>query len=214
MKEQLPSKTKERITEGVTMLEKAIRNVETKNSIENVIQSYSKIDKNIQWSKQSYLVECLGSLCGAAGTEIIINLLTRGASSGALRLIEDIKNPEVKAFLKETVLKYGAQYQWFLEPLQKDWERYEFSTRYLGVPPFPVISAKIVCKSGQLLELESPLTTYGKLVVAQVEHLKSIDDDMKKLGSPKTVQKILGKNQLEKLKRIVDELLEKDSDSS
>jgi hypothetical protein len=209
LKEGFDSKTRKRIEDGIMKIEEAIRNNETKNSLESVIESYSKMDRISLIGKQTYLAESLNKLCGLSGTELILNLLTRGSSIGSFNLIDQIENSEVKAFLKRLVFKYGAQYQWFLEPFQKDWERYNLSTTYVGFPTTPVINFKIVNKSGQLLELESPLSTYSKLVVVQVQHLKTIDEHMKKMGDPKGLQKIIKKD-LIKIKEIIEKLLEED----
>lgn len=207
LKEDFDSKTKKRIEDGLNKIEEAIVNDETRNSLESVIESYSKLDKTALVGKQTYLAQSIAKLCGLSGTELILNLLSRGSSNGSFNVIDRIENPEVKAFLNRIVIKYGAQYQWFLEPFQKDWQRYDFSIRYFGIPHLPIIECKIINKAGQLLELESPLPTYSKLVVAQIQHFKAMDKELKKLGSPEGVKKLIGKD-LIKIKEVVEDLLE------
>ena len=210
----VPSKRKKVVEEGLIQLEKAIEDQETMKALENVIQSFSKLDKTTRWAKESYLLESLTSLCGAKGTEVILNLLNRGSSKGSVQLIETAKSPAVKKFLNDIMLKYGAMYQWFLEPFQEDWQRYNFSVQYQGIPPLPLISTKIICKSGRLLEFESPLPSYVDLLVAQVGLLKGADEGLKKLGSAKGIKGIVEKGQLKKMKEIIDKLLEEDVDKS
>lgn len=209
MTRQLPSGVRKALEEGVTQIEKAIQNLETKNLIESLIQSYSKLDRVALFGKTSYLAESLRKLCGNRGAELILNLLNRGSSEGAFQLIGKVESSDVKQFLEVLVMKYGAQYQWLFDPFPNDWERYNFSTKYLGTPSIPVISIKIIDKTGRLLKLETPLTTYIDLVVAQIEHLKRIDEEMEDLGQPQSIQKIVPRNKLKKIKKIVEELLER-----
>jgi hypothetical protein len=147
-------------------------------------------------------------LCGSKGAELIINILNRGSSEGAFQLIGEVENNDVKQFLQVLVMKYGAQYQWLLDPFPNDWQRYNFTTKYLGAPSLPLICTSIVDKSGRMLELESPLTSFIDLVVAQIKHLKKIDEEMEDLGQPRSVQKIVPRNKLENIKEIVERLLE------
>ena len=208
MAKRLPSGIKKAVEEGATQIEKTIQDLETRNLIDDLLQSYSKLDRRALFGKTTYLVESLRKLCGKEGAELILNILTRGSSEGALQLIEEVKSNDVKRFLEVLVMKYGAQYQWLFDPFPNDWERYNFSTKYLGTPSLPVISIKIVDKSGRLLELESPLTTYVDLVVALVDHLRSVDKEMKSLGQPRATQRIVSRKKLNKIKKTVEELLE------
>ncbi|NIO38160.1 hypothetical protein GTO27_10740 [Candidatus Bathyarchaeota archaeon] len=208
MSKRIPKGIRKSLNEGVAQIDEAIQDSENENLIESLIQSYSKLDRHELLGKTTYLVQSLEKLCGHSGAELILNLLNRGSSEGALRLIGEVEGNKVKQLLEALVMKYGAQYQWLLDLFPNDWQRYNFSTKYLGVPPLPVTSIKIVDKSGRLLELESPLQTYVKLVAALVEHLKAIDDEMKDLGEPHAIQKRVPKSDLEKIKKIAEELLE------
>ncbi len=210
LKKDFDLKIKKRIEDGITKIEETIVNDENRNSVESIIESYSKINRTALMGKQSYLIESLSNLCGLVGTELILNLLSRGSNKGSFDVIDRIENPEVRAFLKRILIKYGAQYQWFLEPFQKDWQRYDFSTRYVGVPHLPIVECKIINKAGQLLHLESPLPAYSKLVAAQVQQLKAIDEEMKKMGNPKGVKKLISKD-LIKIKEVVEKLLEENT---
>lgn len=208
MARKLPSDIRKALGEGVADIGKAIQDLETRNLIDGLIQSYSKLDKTAMLGKTTYLAESLRKLCGLKGAELIINVLNRGSSRGAWQLIGEVESNDVKQFLEALVMKYGAQYQWLFDPFPNDWERYDLTTKYMGVPPRPVISLKIVDKSGRLLKIESPLTTYVDLVVAQMEHLKRIDNEMEKFGQPHSIQKIVPTNKLKKMKKIAEELLE------
>jgi len=199
---------KRSIVKGVAQIGKAIQDLETKDLIDSLIQSYSKLDRSEIFGKMTYLVESLTKLCEPKGTEVIINLLSRGVSKGSWQIIEEVERNDVKQFLKALAMKYGAQFQWLLDPFPKDWERYNFSTKYIGVPSLPVISTRIIDKSGTLLELESPLTTYVDLVVAQIEHLMNIEKEMEESGQPSSIRKIVPREKLQKIKKIVEELLE------
>ena len=207
LKKEFDSKTEKRIEDGLNKIEKAISNIESRNSLEYLIESYSKLERTALIGKQTYLAESLAKSCGLSGTELILNLLSRGSSNGSFNVIDRINNLEVKEFLKRIVIKYGAQYQWFLEPFQKDWERYNFTTSYLGVPHFPVIECKIINKTGELFELKSPLTTYSKLIAAQIQHIGAVDEELKQSGYPEGVKKLIEK-ELIKIKEVVDKLLE------
>jgi len=195
------------IAPGIAEIEKAIENIETKNMIENIIESYSKLDRNSLFAKTTYLVQSLSRLCGQKGTQFLLNVLTRGSSEGAYQLTRKISNENLRRFLEGLVSKYGAQYQWFLEPFPKDWQRSYISTKYLGSRPVPIISTKIIDKSGNLLELESPLPTYVSLLVDQFKHLKATRDELRNLGQPNLFKGLAG-NQLARIKDIIEELLE------
>lgn len=208
MAKRLPPRIEKVVEEGVTQIDKAIKDLNTKNLIDSLIQSYSKLDRRALFGKTTYLAQSLRELCGNRGTDLVLNILNKGSSEGAFKLIGEVKNNDVKQFLEALVMKYGAQYQWLLDPFPNDWERYNFSTSYLGTPSFPVISMKIVDKSGRLFELESPLTTYVDLVAALVGHLKSTDEEMEDLGQPHAVQKIVTRKKLKKIKKTIEELLE------
>jgi len=204
----IPTHVKKAIEEGVAQIEKSIADSEIKNSIDRLIHSYSLLDRSMLFGKTTYLAQSLLKLCGKEGSDLILNLLTRGSSEGAFALLGEVKNDNVKRFLEALVAEYGAQYQWLLEPFPNDWERYMLSTKYLGVPPLPIISVKIVDKSGRLFELESPLGTYTDLVQALVTHLKTIDEEVEKLGHRKAVRKLIQRDKLESMKKAIDELLE------
>lgn len=209
MARKIPSHVKKSLEEGVAEIKEAIQDEKRRDLIGDVIESYSKLDKGTLSGKITYLASSLRRLCGPKGTELIMNLLSRGSSPGSWKLVGEVKDTEVKHFLETIVMKYGAQYQWFLDPFRSDWERYEFSTEYKGAPSLPIISMRIVNKSGRVLELESPLTTYVDLVIAQVKHLQTIDDEMADLGQPHSVQKIVSKKKLGKMKKAVEKLLER-----
>jgi hypothetical protein len=208
MKKEPSSETKKRIEDGIFDIEKAIIDNETRDSLESVIESYSKIDKTDLIGKQTYLVESLAELCGVLGTEMILNLLNRGSNAGSFKVIDGIENSEVRRFLKRIILKYGAQYQWFLEPFRKDWQRYDFSTKYFGVSAMPIVGWKVINKAGELQEIESPLPAYVHLVTAQIQHLNSVNKEMEKIGKPNAVKSLVGKDLLIKMKQAIDELLE------
>jgi len=205
---QIPTHVKKAIEEGVVQIENAITDTETKDSIDSLIKSYSILERRMLFGKTTYLVQSLQKLCGEKGAELILNLLNRGSSEGAFKLIGEVKSEDVKRFLQVLVVKYGAQYQWLFDPFQNDWERYEFSTKYHGTPPLPVISIKIVDKSGRLSELETPLGTYIDLVQALIKHLKAIDEEMENLGQPKAIQKLVQRHKLESIKKTMEELLQ------
>jgi hypothetical protein len=210
----IPPKEINRFRKGIIELENAIKNPETRESINNLIESYSRFDRGDIWAKQSYLVESLHRLCGKLGTEVMVNILNRGSSTGSWNIISQIEVEELKRFLEQLTNKYGARYQWFLDPYPDDWQRYHYSTEYVGVPPLPIISSKITTKTGKSLELRSPLNTYGSMILAQMEHLTNIEHEMEKLGVPKSIQKIMGKDKLKKIKSIVEKLLDESSPKS
>jgi len=195
------------IAPGIAELEKAIENIETQNTIESIIQSYSKLDKNLLFAKTTYLAQSLSRLCGKRGTEFLLNLLTRGSSEGAYQLTGKITNENLRRFLESLVFKYGAQYQWFLDPFPSDWQRSYMSTKYMGSPPLPVVSTKVIDKSGNVFELESPLQTYANLLVDQIRHLKAIRDELNNLGHKNLFQELVRK-QLTKIDDIIQELME------
>jgi len=208
MSAKLPAHVKKTIEVGLTQIEKAITDLETKNSINSLIRSHSRLDRRALFGKTTYLLQSLKRLCGEQGAELIVNMLNRGSSEGAFLLLEEAKSEKVRQFLKTLIVRYGAQYQWLFERFQYDWQRYELTTTYYGIPLVPAISIKIVDKSGKLMELESPLGTYIDLVQALVRHLKAVDEDMEKLGQPKAVRKLIQKDKLESIKKTIDELLE------
>ena len=188
-------------------LEEAMQKKETMDALESIIESYSKLDRNSQIGKQTYFVESLSNLIDVSSAELIANLLSRGSSIGSFHIINNVQNLEVKAFLTKLISKYGAQLQWFLERFQKDWQRYDFTTTLYGIPPMAIINSKVIDKSGHLYELESPLPSFATLVLAQIEHLKVIEKQLEKLGYPRYVMKIVGKDQLLKSKKIIEELI-------
>jgi len=203
-----PREIKIAIEKGAAQIEKAIQEPETKESIDNLIQSYSTLDTISIYGKTTYLVESLRRLCGSKGSELILNVLTRGSSEGAWEAIDQVSSKEVRQFLNTLILKYGAKFQWLLEPFQNDWQRYYISTKYSGTPLMPIVSARIINKKGEPFELESPLRAYVNLVAAFVGYLSIIDGEMEKLGQPKAVQKIVTKKKLEDMKKVLEELLE------
>jgi hypothetical protein len=212
MVEQIPAKVRKSVEEGSSQIEKAIADAETKKSIVDLLQSYSILDRRRLFGKTTYLIQSLQKLCGGKGTELIVNVLSRGSSEGAFKLIEEVKNDDVRHFLEALVVRYGAQYQWLFEPFQHDWERYELRTSYLGTPRLPVISMRIVDKSGTLMELESPIATYVDLVQALVGHLKSIAEEMKSFGQPKALEKLGQIDKLKGMKKTIEETLETPSE--
>lgn len=91
---------------------------------------------------------------------------------------------------------------WTLFP--HDWQRVQVSTFYRGQPTSPVISLRIIDKSGNEFHMDSPAPQFAHFLEIQFLHLRNLDRELRTNSRPGIFQ-IMGER-IKKIKEYMDEI--------
>jgi hypothetical protein len=175
---EIKQNLEEEVKKVTEMLENALQDKEKQRKVDEILERFSTIKREDFINRYTSIARYIEQICGKGTHYTLFRILSKSIPE-VDEVLKEIKDENVRDWLRQLNAKYIAVYEGFFPPLPNDWYRILWTTKVdFTHGNVPLIETTILKRNGQSVFLEMPFPAMANLVnqlLKQICQTKEID---------------------------------------